>query len=128
MNPSALGAVCGNWLAHWVVVTGLRVCLLTDVFLHPNTALERVAYGTLWADLHSWCFSRLSSAVRDEADGEAVQPHKANHLSEPILVNVTKHWGQAFILGVFGGSISGSARGNPDLHRIVTASNEDDCR
>jgi len=36
-----------NWLAHWVVVAGLRVRLLTDVFLHPNTALERAAYGTL---------------------------------------------------------------------------------
>jgi len=45
MNPSALGEVCGNWVAHWVVAAGLRVYLLTDVLLHPNTALERAAYG-----------------------------------------------------------------------------------
>jgi len=40
-----LGGVWRNWLAHWVVVGGLRVHLRTDVFLHPNTALERAAYG-----------------------------------------------------------------------------------
>jgi len=28
------------------------------------------------------------NAFRDDADGGAVQPHKANHLSEPILMNV----------------------------------------
>jgi hypothetical protein len=39
INPSALGSV-----AHWVVVAGLRFLLLTDVLLHPNTALERAAY------------------------------------------------------------------------------------
>ena len=33
-----------------------------------------------------------------------------------------------FILGVFRGSISVSARGNPDLHRLVTTSNGDNCR
>ena len=33
-------------------------------------------------------FFRLSGAVRDDADGGAVQPHEVSHLSEPILMNV----------------------------------------
>ena len=33
-------------------------------------------------------FYHLSGAVRDNADGGALQPHEVSHLSEPILVNV----------------------------------------
>ena len=44
-ESECLGGVWHNWLAHWVMAAGLRVCLLIDVFLHPNTALERAPYG-----------------------------------------------------------------------------------
>jgi len=44
-KPECLGEVWRNWLAYWVVVAGLRVCVLTDVILHPNTALEWAAYA-----------------------------------------------------------------------------------
>jgi hypothetical protein len=37
--------------------------------------------------LYFWCFSRLSGAIRDDADGGAVQPHEVSHLSEPIILN-----------------------------------------
>ena len=32
-------------------------------------------------------FPNLSGAVRDDADGGAVQAHEVSHLSEPALVN-----------------------------------------
>ena len=44
MNPSALGSAARFVSALGAVVAGLRVRLLTDVSLHPNTALERAAY------------------------------------------------------------------------------------
>jgi len=40
-ESECLGGVWRNWLAHWVMVAGLRVRPLTDVFLHPNTAFEQ---------------------------------------------------------------------------------------
>ena len=52
-ESECLEGVWRDWLAHWVLVAGLRVRLLTDVFLHPNTALERAAYGDAGARLHS---------------------------------------------------------------------------
>ena len=33
-------------------------------------------------------FFHLRGAVRDDADGGALQPHEVSHLFEPILMNV----------------------------------------
>jgi len=41
-----------------------------------------------WGTSSFLVFFRLSGAVRDDADGGAVQPHEVSHLSEPTLVKV----------------------------------------
>lgn len=45
--------------------------------------LERLGVTSLFP-----VFSRLSGAVRDDTDGEAVQPHAVSHRSEPTLVKM----------------------------------------
>jgi hypothetical protein len=61
-------------------VAFLRLCNLFGS--HAN------GQGGIGSRLHSWRFSHLTAAVRDDADGGAVQSHEVSHLSEPILVNV----------------------------------------
>jgi hypothetical protein len=42
-------------------------------------------------------FHRLMNAVRDDADGGAVQPHEVSHLFGPILMNVNSPARSAFL-------------------------------
>jgi len=60
--------------------------MLKGGYLCKNRSIRGEGKGT--SDPCSWCFFRLSGAVRDDTDGGAVQPHEVSHLAEPILVNV----------------------------------------
>lgn len=72
------------------MIAWLQVRLRTDVFLHPNTALELATHRALAGMSLLLVFFplNLSGAFRYDADGGAVQPYEVSHLFRPTLVNV----------------------------------------